>query len=142
MKRSLLTDGHGVPIGLTIEGAQRHDMKLVRSTIESLIVERPEPTEEQPQGMCLDKGYDYDEGYATLQEFGFTAHVRPRGEEARAIKREAGFKARRWVVERAHSGMNRLRRLLIRWEKKPQNYLAFLYFACGLIAFRATGLFG
>lgn len=142
MKRSLLTDGHGVPIGLTIEGAQRHDMKLVRSTIESLIVERPEPTEEQPQGMCLDKGYDYDEGYATLQEFGFTAHVRPRGEEARAIKREAGFKARRWVVERAHSGMNRLRRLLIRWEKKPQHYLAFLYFACGLIAFRATGLFG
>jgi transposase len=131
-----------VPIGLTIEGAQRHDMKLVRSTIESLIVERPEPTEEQPQGMCLDKGYDYDEGYATLQEFGFTAHVRPRGEEARAIKREAGFKARRWVVERAHSGMNRLRRLLIRWEKKPQHYLAFLYFACGLIAFRATGLFG
>lgn len=117
-------------------------MKLVRSTIESLIVERPEPTEEQPQGMCLDKGYDYDEGYATLQEFGFTAHVRPRGEEARAIKREAGFKARRWVVERAHSGMNRLRRLLIRWEKKPQHYLAFLYFACGLIAFRATGLFG
>jgi putative transposase len=142
VKRSLLTDGHGVPISLTIEGAQRHDMKLVRSTIESLIVERPEPTEEQPQGMCLDKGYDYDEVYATLQEFGFAAHVRPRGEEARAIKREAGFKARRWVVERAHSWMNRFRRLLIRWEKKLQNYLAFLHFACGLIAFRATGLFG
>ncbi len=142
MKRSLLTDGHGVAIGLTVEGAQRHDLKLVRSTIESLIVERPEPTEEQPQGMCLDKGYDYDEVYATLQEFGFTAHVRPRGEEARALKREAGFKARRWVVERAHSWMNRFRRLLIRWEKKPQNYLAFLHFASGLIAFRATGLFG
>ncbi len=142
MKRSLLTDGHGVAIGLTVEGAQRHALKLVRSTIESLIVERPEPTEEQPQGMCLDKGYDYDEVYATLQEFGFTAHVRPRGEEARAIKREAGFKARRWVVERAHSWMNRFRRLLIRWEKKPQNYLAFLHFASGLIAFRATGLFG
>jgi hypothetical protein len=40
--------------------------------------------------MCLDKGYDYDEVYAILQAFGFTAHVRPRGEEARAIKREAG----------------------------------------------------
>jgi putative transposase len=117
-------------------------MKLVRATVESVIVARPAPTPEQPQGMCLDAGYDYDEVYATLQEFGFTAHVRPRGEEAKAIQQEAGFKARRWVVERAHSWMNRFRRLLIRWEKKPENYLAFLHFACGLIAFRAAGLFG
>jgi len=51
VKRSLLTEGHGVPIGLTIEGAHRHDMKLVRPTIESIIVKRPEPSEEQPQGM-------------------------------------------------------------------------------------------
>lgn len=46
----------------------------------------------------------------SFEEFGFTAHIRARGEEARAIKREAGFKARRWVVERAHSWMNRFRR--------------------------------
>jgi transposase len=42
----------------------------------------------------------------------------------------------------AHSWMNRFRRLLIRWDKKPANYLAFLHFACGLIAFRTAGLFG
>jgi putative transposase len=131
-----------VPIAVVIEGANRHDMKLGRSTIEYIIVERPEPSEERPQGMCLDKGYDYDEAYAILLEFGFTAHVRPRGEEAQAIKREAGFKARRWVVERAHSCMNRFRRLLIRWDKKPDNYLGFLHFACGLIVFRAAGLLG
>jgi putative transposase len=142
VKRSLLTERHGVPIGLAIEGANRHDMKLVRSTIQSIIIERPEATEEQPQGMCLDKGYDYEEVRDILREFGFTAHIRPRGEEAKAIKRQAGFKARRWVVERAHSWMNRFRRLLIRWDKKPENYLAFLHFACGLIAFRAAGLFG
>ena len=138
----MLTEGHGVPIGAVIAGAQRHDMKLVRPTIQSIIVERPKPTEEHPQGMCLDKGYDYDEVYAILQEFGFTTHVRPRGEEAKAIQRRAGFKARRWVVERAHSWMNRFRRLLVRWDKKSANYLAFLHFACGLIAFRAAGLFG
>jgi transposase len=131
-----------VPIGLTIEGANRHDMKLVRTTLQSLVVARPAPTQEQPQGMCLDAGYDDDEVSAILQEFGFTAHVRARGDEAKAIKREAGFKARRWVVERAHSWMNRFRRLLIRCDKKPENYLAFLHFACGLIAFRAAGLFG
>lgn len=117
-------------------------MKLVRPTVASLVVERPAPTGHHPQGMCLDAGYDYDEVYALLQEFGFTAHVRPRGDEVKALKQEAGFKARRWVVERAHSWMNRFRRLLIRWDKKPENYLAFLHFACGLIAFRAAGLFG
>ena len=117
-------------------------MKLVRVTIESLVVERPEPTEDHPQGMCLDAGYDYAEVYTLVQEFGFIAHVRPRGEEAEAIKHMIGFKARRWVVERSHSWMNRFRRLLIRWEKKPENSLAFLHFACGLIAFRAAGVFG
>jgi transposase len=141
VKRSLLTEGHGVPIGLVIEGANRHDMKLVRPTIESIVIKRPEPSEEHPQGMCLDKGYDYDEVRDIVREFGFTAHIRPRGEEATAIKREAGFKARRWMVERSHSWMNRFRRLLVRWDKKPDNYLGFLHFACGLIAFRSAGIF-
>ena len=142
VKRSLLTEGHGVPVGLAIDGANRHDMKLVRATIESIVVERPEPSEEQPQGMCLDKGYDYDEVRQILAEFGFTAHIRSRGEEAKELAREAGKRARRWVVERSHSWMNRFRRLLVRWEKKPEHYLAFLHFACALIAFRATELFG
>jgi len=142
VKRSVLTEGHGVPIAVEVEGANRHDMKLTRSTLSGIVVDRPEPTEAKPQGMCLDKGYDYQEVRDILHDFGFTAHIRPRGEEAKAIKKEAGFKARRWVVERAHSWMNRFRHLLIRWDKKSANYLAFLHFACGLIAFRAAGLFG
>lgn len=77
-----------------------------------------------------------------LQEFGFTAHIRSRGEEAHTLKKEAGQRARRWVVERTYSWMNRFRRILIRWEKKAENYVAFLHFACALIAFRAAGLFG
>lgn len=131
-----------MPIGLAVDGANRHDMKLVRETLESIVVERPEPTKEKPQGMCLDKGYDYQEVRDLLLEFGFTAHIRSRGEEAKELAAEAGKRARRWVVERTHSWMNRFRRILIRWEKKSQNYLAFLHFACALIAFRAAGLFG
>jgi transposase len=142
VKRSLLTEGHGVPIGLSVDGANRHDMKLVRATLESLVVERPELTLEQPEGMCLDKGYDYDEVRETLAEFGFTAHIKARGDEARELKQEAGKRARRWVVERSHSWMNRFRRLLVRWDKKAENYIGFLHFACALIAFRAAGLFG
>jgi len=45
-------------------------------------------------------------------------------------------------VERTHSWMNRFRRVFIRWDKSPDNYLAFLHFACALIAFRASRLFG
>ena len=90
-------------MGLAVDGANRHDMKLVRATVDSLPVPRPAPSPDQPQGMCLDKGYDFDEVRRTLDEFGFTAHIRSRGEEAKAIKREAGFKARRWVVERSRT---------------------------------------
>ncbi len=90
-------------VGLVVRGVHRHDMKLVRTTVDSVPVQRPAPSPEQPQGLCLDKGYDYADVRETMREFGFTAHIRSRGEEAQAIKREAGFKARRWVVERTHS---------------------------------------
>ena len=142
VKRSVLTEGCGVPIGLAIDGANRHDMKMVEATVNSIPLKRPKPTKERPQGMCLDKGYDYDSVRDLVAEFGYTAHIRARGEEAQAIKRDAGFKARRWVVERTHSWMNRFRRILTRWEKKPINYLALLHFVCALITFRCAGLFG
>jgi putative transposase len=131
-----------VPVGLVVVGANRPDLKLVTETLGSLVVKRPRPTKKQPQGLCLDKGYDYAEVRDTLQEFRFTAHIRARGEEAQARKRHAGFRARRWVVERTQSWRNRFRRVLIRWDKKGETYLGFLHFACGLIAFRASGLFG
>ena len=115
---------------------------MLRETIDSIVIERPEVTTEQAQGMCLDKGYDCREVYEILQEFGFTAHVRARGEEAQALKREAGYRARRWVVERAHSWLNRFRAVLVRWEKKAGNYLALLHLACAYIAFKQAGLLG
>jgi putative transposase len=77
-----------------------------------------------------------------LKAFGYTAHIRVRGEEAQAIKKEAGFKARRWVVERTHSWMNRFRGVLIRWSKKPENYLALLHLTFAYIAYGQAGLLG
>jgi transposase len=117
-------------------------MKLVNSTFESIVVPRPVPTELSPQGMCMDKGYDYDEVRELVAAFLFTAHIRSRGEEAKALKREAHRRAVRWVVERTHSWLNRFRRLLVRWEKRADTYLAMLHLACGIITWRATGLLG
>ena len=102
----------------------------------------PEPTPEQPQGMCMDKGYDFDEVREIVNQFGFTAHIRSRGEEAKELKRDARTKARRWVVERTHSWMNRFRGILIRCNKKPQNYIAMLHFAFAVITYRCAGLIG
>jgi len=72
------------------------------------------------------------------REFGFTAHIRSRGEEKKALAHEAGFRARRWVVERTHSWLNRYRAILIRWSKKPENHLALLHLACALITWKTT----
>ena len=117
VKRSQLTEVQTFPFGHSVPAppGHRHDMKLVRATVDSVAAPRPAPSPDQPQGMCLDKGYDFDEVRRTLEEFGFTAHIRSRGEEAKAIKREAGFKARRWVVERTHSWLNRFRRIGASW---------------------------
>lgn len=140
-KRSLLTDGRGIPLSVVADGANRNDHKLMRETLDSLVVPRPVPSDEAPQHLCLDKGYDYQEPRDLAREFGFTLHLRTRGEEIEA-KRHAGARARRWVVERAHSGMNRFRRILVRWEKKPANYLAMLHFALALITWRNAVLPG
>jgi len=64
---------------------------------------------------------------------GFVPHVRGRSEEK---VDNPGHKARRWVVEAAHSWMNRFRKLLVRFEKLNSSYLGLLMFACAFIAFR------
>jgi putative transposase len=144
-KRSLLVDGKGVPLSVSVDGANRHDMKLTKSTLQNVVINKPEPTIKSKQHMCMDKGYDYPEVYELLEEYGYTIHIRLRGEEERrrrSSRKIPKYRARRWVVERTHSWMNRFRRLLIRWEKKIENYIAMLHFACAWITYRAGGLFG
>ena len=135
-KRSIVTEGGGLAVGVVAAGANRNDFKLARETLESIAIERPTPRPKRPQGMCLDKDYDKKEVRALLEEFGFTAHIRSRGEEAQLIKKKARYKARRWVAERKHSWMNRWRGILIRWNKKAANYLGMLHLSLGIITWR------
>ena len=85
------------------------------------------PPAHTEQHLCLDKGYDYADAEEAARRRHFVPHIRRRGEERRRCRR--GERARRWVVERTHSWFNRYRKLLIRWEKQPQNYLALVQFA-------------
>jgi putative transposase len=126
-KRSLLTDGRGIPLAVAIAGANRHDCKLVQQTLTNMIVERPKPTGQAPQHMCMDAGYDGGPVYQLLEEWGYIAHIRSRYDEKVQLEHVPGYRARRWVVERTHSWLNRFRRLLIRWEKKVENYTAMMH---------------
>jgi len=132
-----LNDGRGAPLAVAVAGANRHDKKLFTATLDSLVVERPDPREVR-QHLCLDKGFDYDDVREDGEVRGYQMHVRSRGEEAHA--RQRGKKARRWVVERTHSWLNRFRRILVRWEKKAENYQAMLHFASDLIVFNIIDL--
>ena len=85
-KRSLLVDGQGIPLGITVDGANRHDMKMTKATLQSIVICRPSSsssstTNTQQQHICLDKGYDYPEVYELLEEYGYTMHICKRGEE-------------------------------------------------------------
>lgn len=139
-KGSILTDGKGIPLSVTVDGANRHDKKLVKEMLEAIIFERPSK-DDVIQNICMDEGYDFPDIKQLVKEYGYTAHIKSRGEENIRIE-IPGFRARRWVVERTYSWLNRFRRLLIRWEKKIENYLAMLHLACAWITFRAAGFFG
>jgi transposase len=129
-------------LGIATSGANTHDKRLVEETLESIPVERPQPSPSEPQNMCMDKGYDYIDIRELIKDWGYTAHIKSRGQEEAERLEIPGFRARRWVVERTHSWFNRFRRLLIRWEKKVPNYVAFLHFACAIMTYRAAGVLG
>jgi len=133
----MLTDGRGVPLGLAIDGANRHDQKLFRATLDSIPLRRPRPTSRRPQHLCCDKGFDAEVIRREARRRRYTPHIKSRGDEQTA-KRVHGRRARRWVVERLHSWMNRFRRILIRWEKKADNYQALLHFVCAYITWNQT----
>ena len=137
-------------LGIRVDAANKHDvMKMTKAILlQSIVVHRPEPTIRLKQHMCMDKGYDFPEVHQLLEDYGYyTIHIRLGGggrirRRENKRKRIPTHRSRRWVVERTHSWMNRFRRLLIRWEKKVENYIGMLHFACAWITYRSGELFG
>lgn len=134
-KRHLLTEGHGLPVGVVVTGANRNDMTQVEAVLDSM----PVVSFEAEQHLCADKGYDFDVVRSALSASGYVTHILSRGQERVALQLP-GYRARRWVVEAAHSWLNRFRRLLVRWEKKVTNYTAMLHLGCAAIVWRRCPL--
>ena len=129
-----MSDEHGLPLAIVLDGANRHDSKLLEDTLDDIVVTRPEVTEEHQQNLCLDAGYTGKQDAVTDRHY--KPHIVPRGEEKKQKEKNPYYKARRWVVEVLHSHMNRFRKLLVRYEKKDINYLALIQFACAIIVWR------
>lgn len=124
-----------MPIGVAVSGANTHDQKLLFETLDSIPIRRPRPTTPRRQHFCADLGYDSEPLRKRLRRRGYTPHIKSRGEE-RDEKRTRGKRARRWVVERIASWLNRYRRILVRWEKKVRNYLALVHLVCAHILWK------
>lgn len=131
----MLTEAAGVPLAVEVAPANRHDMKLVAATLAGMMCGRPGGGCKSK--LCLDLGYDYDEVRHIVHLAGFEPVILSRRDE-QENKKQCGARARRWVVERTHSWLNRFRRLLVRWEKREDTYLTMLQFACGLITWRSA----
>jgi putative transposase len=134
-KKSLLTDGDGGPLGVVIAGANVVEQKLLKETIEAIVVERPDPKKTE-QNLNLDKGYDNPRSREAASGASYVPHIRQIGEEKKGCDRSQGHKPRRWVVERTFSWLSKCRGILVRYEKKADNYLGLIQMACGLLWYR------
>jgi putative transposase len=118
-------------------------MKKLAGLLDALLLPCPLPPDPAdaaagPQ-LCLDRGYDYATCRETAASHGYTPHIPPKRSAEQPLPPPGHpdrHPPRRWVVEAAHSWFNRFRRLLVRWEKKAANYLAFVQLAAVLIVYR------
>jgi putative transposase len=131
----VLTEAEGGPVAAVVTGANVHDSLLLQDALEQVVVEPPDPREYE-QHLCLDKAFDGAPSEATAEVFGYEPHIRRIGEEKKGRRGRKTKKARRWVVERTIAWLNRCRGILIRYEKKAENYLAVVQLACALLWYR------
>lgn len=134
MKRSLIVEADGGPLGIMIAGANVPDAQVLAATIEAIVLERPPVEDGYEQHLCLDKGYDNEPGWGACLDHEYQPHIALIRDER--SERPHEHRPRRWVVERTLGWLSMCRGILIRWEKKSANYLGMLQLACALIWFR------
>jgi transposase len=132
----VICDEQGGALGVTIDGANVHDTKLLEHTIEAIVVERPKPTKTKPQNLCLDAGYDNPTGRRAVAKHHYIPHIRPIREEKPVRRGKKKHKPRRWVIERLMGWLSKHRGILVRYDKNSYNYLGLIQLACAIFWFR------
>ncbi len=113
-----------------------HDVKLLSATLDQVVMESPSCAE--LRNLCADAGYKGVPAWNAVVSRNYQPHIQQRREEALLKRTQPGYKARRWVVERTHSWLNRFRKLLVSFEKTEASYVALLSLAAAMICWRQT----
>lgn len=130
-KRSVMTDGSGIPLGVVIAPANRNDSPFLRPTLEKLGRFETRFGVGLPEQITvhLDAGYDSTKTRELLDELGCQGVISQKG-----FPLQAG---RRWVVERTNSWHNRgFKKLLVCTEKRARVIDAFIALANAAIIIR------
>jgi len=127
LKRSVVTDGHGIPLHLVTAGANRHDAPLLASTLAGL-----DKLDGLPEEVTvhLDRGYDGQPTRALLDALGLNGAIARKGVPAPI---QAGA---RWVVERTHQWMNGYGKLRRCTETRQGVVDFYLFLAAALVVLR------
>jgi transposase len=128
MKRSLLVEGYGIPLGRVLAGAHRHDSPLLAPTLDRLDALGPLPDDIT---VHLDAGYDSGKTRDTLAERGLHGEIARKGEKAPI---QAG---QRWHVERTNAWHNTFNRLQRCYERREAVVDAFFDLADTIITVRS-----
>jgi putative transposase len=131
-------DARGIPLSLVASGANRHDSYLLRATLANIVYPRPRPGSGHVETLCADAAYVGFPAQAASRIHNYELNVKTRRQEAEEKRIHPDHKARRWVVERTHSWLNRFRKLLVSFEKTEASYVALLSLAAALICWRKT----
>lgn len=129
LKRSVVTEGAGLPIHVVSAPANRNDSPLLRPTLAGLAKLAP-LTAAEPGTVHLDRGYDNAPTRELLLEFGFTGVIARKGVPAPL---QAGS---RWTVERTHAWMNGYGKLRRCTEKRQAVVDFYLFLAATLVVLR------
>jgi putative transposase len=129
-------------VSALISAANRTDMKLAEATLDGTVVARPRPTRRRPQHLYRDKGFDYPETRRAAEARGYTVHTPVKGLDTPPPPPGQKHPARRWVIERTNAWHNRFRKLRVRYERDPDNYLGLVHLACCLIVYRLRRVLG
>jgi transposase len=128
MKRSLLVDGHGIPLGRVLAGANRHDSPLLAPTLDQLDDLGPLP---EDITVHLDSGYDSGKTRDALADRGLHGRIATKGVKAPIQA------SQRWHIERTNAWHNAFNRLQRCYERQETVVHAFFDLADAIITVRA-----
>lgn len=133
-KHHLITDSAGVPLAISLTGANRNDVTRLLPPVDGVgpvagKVGRPRKRSDR---LLADRGYDHDKYRRELRKRGVKPIIARRGAE-----HGSGLGKERWVVERSFARLHNFRRLRTRYERRAELHLAFMQLGCAVISRRA-----